>query len=222
MPKRILHSDPHRRFSSLLTPREAQRIARLTTPYKIQQYLDSIDYSEEIRYRCPLNVVKDQKGHCFDGAVFAAAMLRRIGYEPLLVDILPNENDDDHVLAVFRQRGHWGAVAKSNFSGLRYREPVFRSVRELVLSYFEDFFNSLGEKTMRGYTRPLNLAPFDRTGWLVRDEALDAIGDRLDEIRKFKVLTPAMIRGLSYADERSVKAGLLGARADGLFKPKKG
>jgi hypothetical protein len=91
-----------------------------------------------------------------------------------------------------------------------------------VLSYFEDFFNSLGEKTMRGYTRPLNLAPFDRIGWLVRDEALDAIGDRLDEIRKFKVLTPAMIRGLSYADERSVKAGLLGARADGLFKPKKG
>lgn len=165
-------------------------------------------------------MVKDQKGHCFDGAVFAAAMLRRIGHRPLLVDILPNENDDDHVLAVFRQRGHWGAVAKSNFSGLRYREPVYQTVRELVLSYFEDFFNALGEKTMRAYTRPLNLTPFDRIGWLVRDEALDAIGDRLDEIRKFKVLTPAMIRGLSYADERSVKAGLLGARTDGLFKPK--
>jgi hypothetical protein len=212
---------PFRTFNAKLTQGNARRIAGLTTPERIQEFLDSIDYSKEVRYRCPLNVVKDVKGHCFDGAVFGAAMLRRIGYPPLVVDIVPNKNDDDHVLAVFKARGHWGAVAKSNFSGLRYRDPVYRTLRELVLSYFEDFFNSIGEKTMRAYTRPLDLRAFDHLDWMINDEALDAIGKKLDEIRKFKVLTPAIIRNLSYADERSVKAGLLGARVDGLFKVRK-
>lgn len=208
-------------FNSNLTPREARLIASLTSPARIQKFLDGIQYSEEVRYRSPLNVIRDRKGHCFDGAVIAAAMLRRIGYPPLVIDLIPNENDDDHVLAVFKARGHWGAVAKSNFSGLRYREPVFRSARELVMSYFEVFFNSIGEKTLRAYTKPLNLKMFDSINWMVRDEGLDAIGEKLDEIRKFKVLTPAMIRNLSLADERSVQAGLLGARKDGLFKVSK-
>jgi hypothetical protein len=210
-----------RAFNAKLTQSEVSRIAGLTTPEQIQRLLDSVDYSEEVRYRCPLNVLKDCKGHCFDGAVFGAAMLRRIGYPPLVVDIIPNENDDDHVLAVYKTEGHWGAVAKSNFTGLRYREPVYRSLRELVLSYFEDFFNSIGEKTLRAYTRPLDLRMFDSLDWMVRDEALDAIGEKLDEIRKFKVLTPSMIRNLSFADRQSVQAGLLGARKDGLFKPSK-
>lgn len=208
-------------FDDSLTRGEARLVSGLTSPARIQKFLDGILYSEEVRYRCPLNVVRDRKAHCFDGAVFAAAMLRRIGHRPLVVDLIPNENDDDHVLAVYKTRRHWGAVAKSNFSGLRYREPVFRTVRELVMSYFEVFFNSIGEKTLRAYTRPLNLTPFDSLNWMVRDEGLDAIGERLDVIRKFKVLTPAMIRHLSYADERSVQAGLLGARKDGLFKAKR-
>jgi hypothetical protein len=208
-------------FDEALTRREERFMAGLTSPARIQKFLDGIQYSEEVRYRCPLNVVRDRKGHCFDGAVFAAAMLRRLGHRPLVVDLIPNENDDDHVLAVFRERGHWGAVAKSNFSGLRYREPVFRTVRELVMSYFEDFFNAVGEKTLRAYTRPLDLTTLDSSNWLVQDEGLDAIGERLDEIKKFKVLTPAMIRHLSFADKRSVQAGLLGARKDGLFKPNK-
>jgi len=208
-------------FNSKLTLVEARLIAGFTTPVRIQVFLDGIQYSEEVRYRCPLNVVRDRKGHCFDGAVFAAAMLRRLGHRPLVVDLIPNENDDDHVLAVFRERGHWGAVAKSNFSGLRYREPVFRTVRELVMSYFEDFFNAVGEKTLRAYTRPLDLTTLDSSNWMVQDEGLDAIGERLDEIKKFKVLTPSMIRHLSFADKRSVQAGLLGARKDGLFKPNK-
>ena len=210
---------PFDALDDLLSSRDARLVAGLITPIRIQKFLDTIQYSEEVRYRCPLNVLKDRKGHCFDGAVFAAAMLQRIGYPPLVVDLIPNENDDDHVLAVYKARGHWGAVAKSNYSGLRYREPVFRTVRELVLSYFEDFFNSIGEKTLRAYTRPLNLRTFESLHWMVRDEALDAIGEKLDEIRKFRVMTPAMIRNLSFADERSVRAGLLGAREDGLFKP---
>jgi len=206
-------------FDKALTPSEARRIAGLTTPSHIQSFLDSIEYSEEERYRCPLTVLRDGKGHCFDGALFAAAMLRRIGHAPLITDIIPNDNDDDHLLALYKVRGHWGAVAKSNYSGLRFREPVYRTLRELILSYFEDFFNAIGEKTMRAYTRPLNLTAFDRQGWMTSDGALDAIGERLDEIQKFKPLTPAMIRNLSFADQRSVQAGLLGAKAAGLFKP---
>ncbi|MBF8295919.1 MAG: hypothetical protein HW389_2464 [Bacteroidetes bacterium] len=146
-------------------------------------------------------------------------MLRRIGHPPLITDIIPNDNDDDHLLALYRIDGHWGAVAKSNYSGLRFREPVYRTLRELILSYFEDFFNAIGEKTMRAYTRPLNLTAFDRLGWMTNDETLDAIGERLDEIQKFKPLTQSMIRHLSFADQRSVQAGLLGAKATGLFKP---
>lgn len=221
MNKRSLSNRLFAGLDDALTRSEARLVADLTSPSRIQKFLDGIQYSEEVRYRCPLNVVRDRKGHCFDGAVFAAAMLQRIGYHPLLVDLIPNENDYDHVLAVYKARGHWGAVAKSNYSGLRYREPVYRTVRELVMSYFEDFFNSIGEKTLRAYTRPLDLNAFNNVNWLVQDEALDAIGETLDEIRKFKVMTPAMIRSLSFADERSVRAGLLGARKDGLFKPKR-
>jgi hypothetical protein len=210
---------PLHEFDSVLTRAEARLVSGLTTPTKIQSFLDSIEYSEEIRYRCPLSVLRDGKGHCFDGALFAAAMLRRIGHPPLITDIIPNDNDDDHILALYRIHGHWGAVAKSNYTGLRFREPVYRTLRELILSYFEDFFNAIGEKTMRAYTRPLNLTAFDRLGWMTNDEALDAIGERLDEIQKFKPLTPGMIRNLSFADQRSVQAGLLGAKVAGLFKP---
>jgi hypothetical protein len=208
-------------FESYLTKTEARRIAGLTTPFKIQEFLDGVDYSEEVRYRCPLTVLHDMKGHCFDGAVFAAAMLRRIGHPPLILDIIPNDNDDDHILALYKVNGHWGAVAKSNYTGLRFREPIHRTVRELIVSYFEVFFNAVGEKTMRAYTRPLSLTKFDKLQWEINDEGMDAIGERLDEIQKFKPLTPAMIQNLSFADERSVKAGLMGAKAAGLFKAKK-
>jgi hypothetical protein len=208
-------------FEACLTRSEARRISGLTTPLRIQAFLDGIEYSEEVRYRCPLTVLRDMKGHCFDGAVLAAALLRRIGHPPLILDIIPNDNDDDHILALYKFNRHWGAVAKSNYTGLRFREPIHRTVRELILSYFEVFFNSIGEKTMRAYTRPLNLKEFDKLHWEINDESLDAIAERLDEIRRFRPLTPTMIRNLSFADERSVKAGLLGAKAAGLFKPAK-
>ncbi len=206
-------------FDAHLTRSEARLISTLSTPAKIQAFLDSIEYSEEERYRSPLTVLRDRKGHCFDGAMFAAAMLRRIGHPPLITDIIPNDNDDDHLLALYKVDGHWGAVAKSNYSGLRFREAVYRSLRELVLSYFDDFFNAIGEKTMRAYTKPLNLSSFDTAGWMTEDAILDAIGEKLDEVPKYTVLTRSMIRRLSFADERSLRAGLLGSKTAGLFKP---
>lgn len=202
-----------------LTPDELAVWAGLTTPRKIQDFLDTIVYEPEYANRCPLRVLRERRGHCFDGALFGAAALRRLGYPPLIIDLLPEPlADDDHMLAIFRRDGHFGAVAKSNFAGLRYREPVYRSLRELVMSYFEDFFNALGRKTLRAYSVPLNLAAFDSLGWEVSDAGADTIEKRTETLRQFTLLTPEMIRGLSPVDARQLEAGLLGADPDGLYK----
>jgi hypothetical protein len=207
-------------FEQALTRSERQTLYGLTSPPKIQKFLDTIQYSTEQIYRSPLRVLRDRIGHCFDGALFAAAVFRRNGYPPLILDMLPNRRDDDHLLALYRYKGYWGAVAKSNFSGLRYREPIFRNLRELVLSYFEQYYNLAREKTLRGYTRPLNLITFDRYPWMTQDEPLDRIAKKLDYIRKFSLLTRSMISRLSPVDERSYRSGLMGADRKGLFKPK--
>ena len=192
----------------------------LDSPVAIQTFLDGIAYSAEEIYRCPRSVLRDGKGHCYDGAVLAAAALRRIGFPPLIVELLPwIGHDDDHILAVFKVDGRWGAVAKSNFVGLRYRDPVYSSLRELVMSYFEVFFNLKREKTLRGYTLPLDLARFDRLRWTTRDETMEEIATGLERSRKVTILTPAMAERLPLLDARSFEAGLLGSDPEGLRKP---
>lgn len=207
------------KFSSF-TPDERRAFARLNSPAKIQEFLDNIPYSAEERYRCPRSVLQDRMAHCYDGALFAAAALRRLGHAPLIIDMLAH-NDDDHLLALFKEDGHWGAVAKSNFVGLRYREPIYRTVRELVMSYFEDFYNVAREKTLRRYTVPLDLKTFDKQDWMTRDETMDVIADKLEAIRKVAVVTPKMAARLQPVDKRSFEAGLMGSDAAGLFKPRK-
>jgi hypothetical protein len=193
----------------------------LDTPHKIQAYLDTTAYSPEYANRCPLKVLVDHQAHCLDGALFGAAALRRIGYPPLLVDMFPDPGmDDDHVLAIFRQNERWGAVAKSNFVGLRFREPVYHSLRELVMSYFEQFFNIDGVKTLRTYTRPLNLDRFDRLGWEYSDTGADAIEQALLARPRITLVTPEMAARLQKVDELTYKAGLMVANRDGLYKPK--
>jgi hypothetical protein len=205
-------------FEARLTGPERALWRGLTSPFKIQAFVDAVPYSGEERYRSPLTFLRDRTGHCFDGALFAAAALRRLGHPPVIVDLLPGD-DDDHVLAIFKLGTGWGAVAKSNFSGLRYREPVYRGLRELVMSYFEDYYNFKGEKTLRGYTRPLGLAAYDRVGWMWSDERLDDIGVKLGEIRSYRVVTAAQVRRLNRVDARSYDAGMLGVNLDGLYKP---
>jgi hypothetical protein len=151
--------------------------------------------------------------------LFAAAILRRLGHPPLIVEMLPNDRDDDHLLALYKLNGHWAAVAKSNFVGLRFREPIYRTLRELVMSYFEQFYNVEREKTLRSYTLPLNLKAFDKWNWMTSDEHLERIARNLDRIRKVPVLTEPMISTLSLVDERSYRAGLLEANERGLYKP---
>jgi hypothetical protein len=206
-------------FDQVLTKSERRIITQLTTPFKIQAFLDELPYSAEAVYRCPLRVFREHIAHCFDGALFAAAMLRRLGHPPLVLNMLPNDRDDDHMLALYSRDGHWGAVAKSNFVGLRFREPIYHTLRELVMSYFEQFYNVEHEKTLRSYTVPLNLEAFDRFNWMTNDEPLARIEKRLDEIREVPILTRRMITGLSLIDERSYQAGLLGANGAGLYRP---
>jgi hypothetical protein len=199
------------------TAAERRRIATLRSPGEIQAFLDTIPYSADPFYRSPRRVLADRKAHCFDGALFAAAMLRRIGDPPLLVDTRA-VRDDDHVIAIFRRHGCVGAVAKSNFVGLRFREPVFRSVRELVLSYFEAYYNAAGEKTLRSFSVPLDLRRFDDLQWETSDTHLGVIATRLDTIRHYPLLSRRTAAGLIKVDERSLEAGMLGLDRSGLYK----
>jgi hypothetical protein len=133
------------------------------------------------------------------------------GYPPLLLD-LEGHHDSDHVIAVFRERGAWGAVALSNFSGLRYRAPVYRSLRELAMSYFNDYFNLRRERTLRTFSQPVNLTRFDRLHWMTREDNVWFIAEYLVDIPHERLLTPAMERSLSPVDRRTLGAGMFGMR----------
>jgi hypothetical protein len=200
------------------TAEERRVLTSLTTPIKIQEFVDSILYSEEDCYRCPRRVMHERKGHCYDGAVFAAAALRELGHPPILVELIPNHRDDDHIVAPFRAGKYWGAVAKSNFTGLRFREPVYRSLRELAMSYFEGFFNMARERTMRAYGAPLRLARFDDLNWQTDDRAMDVMADAMGLCRRYDILLPDDEPRLTLVDERSFQAGILGLREEGVFK----
>jgi hypothetical protein len=193
---------------------ESKVLRRLNTPEKIQRFLDlEVAYNKELggpTCRSPRRVLRDRTAHCLEGALFGAAALRTHGYPPLLLD-LEAVRDDDHVLAIFRERGHWGAIAKSNYAGLRYREPVYRTLRELVISYFEHYYNLDAEKTLRAYSRPVNLKRFDRINWMTADEDLWAISDYLFGIPHRPLLSRATERRLSPVDDRLYRAGMVGS-----------
>lgn len=183
------------------TPKELRKLRSLKTPYGIQRFLDDMPYHLEDTAWSPRRVLHENTSHCFEGAVFAAAALRVNGFPPLLLD-LEADQDTDHVLALYRIDGHWGVIAKSNFAGCRYREPVYRSLRELAMSFFNLYFNLRRERTLRTFSRPVNLARFDRLHWMTTDEPVWFIANYLCDIFHYKLLKPAMIKGLHRIDER--------------------
>jgi hypothetical protein len=200
------------------TEGEKQFLDGFTDPWSIQEYLDSIPYNPDYGTSSPRWVIKKRSAHCFEGALFAAAVLEYINYKPLIVD-MKAFNDDDHVIAVFSEDGYWGAVAKSNFTSLRYREPVYRSIRELIMSYFDFFFNVKGEKSLRSYSKPFDLSIFESRHWQTTDDDLDYIGDKIEAIYHYPVVDEKMLKKLKLASESVIKAGLLGSVEEGLFKP---
>ncbi len=191
------------------TPAELRKLRSLKDPHGIQQFLDKQPYHLADTAWSPRRVLRENTSHCFEGATFAAAALRVNGYPPLVID-LEAEHDTDHVIAVYQQRGHWGAIAKSNYTGCRYREPVYRTLRELALSYFEVYFNLRRERTLRTFSNPVNLARFDRLSWMTTDQHLWFIAEYLFTIRHFRLLPPKMAKRLHRLDDRSFRAGCLG------------
>ena len=193
--------------------REWRALRALASPVGIQKALEAMPYHVATTAWSPRRVLREGTAHCLEGAVFAAAALRTLGFPPLLLD-LEAVQDSDHVVAVYRLRGHWGAIAKSNFSGLRFREPVYRTVRELVMSYFEGYMNLRGERTLRAYSQPVDLGRFDRRhpGWMTAEHDVWWIPERLVRVPHTRLLTAAMIRGLSRVDCRALAAGLVGHR----------
>ncbi len=193
-----------------LTRSEAALLRRMTPPWRIQRYLDGLDYDVPGEgCRSPRRVLRESRVQCMDGALFAAAALRFQGHPPLLVD-LEGVWDTDHVLAVFRTDGGWGAVARSNFSGLRYREPIHRTIRELVVTYVESYFNLRRQKTLRRYSRPVSLGRFDNRGWMTAEDDLWYIPEHLVGVRHFRLLTRGQEKRLATVDRRMFRAGLVG------------
>jgi len=188
------------------TPKELRKLRSLKNPFGIQKALDAMPYHLADTAWSPRVVLRENSSHCFEGAMFAAAALRANGFPPLVID-LEAEADTDHVVAVYRERGHWGALAKSNFTGCRYREPVYRTLRELAMSYFEVYFNLRRERSLRTFSRPVNLARFDRLHWMTTEEPLWFVADYLFTIYHYKLLRPGMAERLHRLDDRSFRAG---------------
>jgi hypothetical protein len=193
-----------------LTRAEAARLRRLSPPWRIQKFLDELEYDFRGEgCRSPRRVLRERKVQCMDGALFAAAALRVQGQKPLILD-LEAVQDDDHVIALYRGKGLWGAVARSNYSGLRFREPLFRSVRDLALSYVEGYFNLRRQKTLRRYSRPFDLSRFDAIDWMTSEEDLWEIPNHLVDIPHRRLHTPARERALAPVSKVVFEAGLVG------------
>ncbi|MEK6875508.1 MAG: hypothetical protein AABX30_02395 [Nanoarchaeota archaeon] len=182
----------------------------LNTPKKIQDYLNSLKTNFELKGETcfsPRMVLKNKTCHCFEGALLAATALRIHGQKPLIVDMVGTKDDWDHIIAVFKKNGKWGAISKTNHGVLRYREPVYRDIKELVMSYFHEYFDKKGRKTLRGFSNPVDLSRFDRLNWMTSEEDVWYIHDYLENIKHNKILTGKQISGLRKADEFEIKIG---------------
>ena len=198
------------------TSSELRALRALKTPVGIQRYLDDIPYHLAGTSWSPRVVLRERTAHCLEGAIFAAAALRVLGFPPLLFD-LEADRDTDHVIAIYKSRGHWGALAKSNFAGCRYREPVYRTLRELALSYFNTYFNLRGERTLRRFSGPVNLSRFDRLDWMTSEKQIWFVAEYLCDIPHRPLLKPGMEKNLTRIDARTMRSEMVGHRK----KPRK-
>lgn len=189
------------------TPEELKIYKQLTSLAKIQDFLEKIPTNARPTCYSPRQVLRHRKADCLEGALVAAAALQFHGHRPLVVDLLAARHDCDHVIAVFKIRGRWGAVSKSNHAVLRYREPVYRGIRELVMSYFHEYFTDDGRKTLRSYSRPVDLSRFNSRGWITSDKDVWYIDRYLNKVPHYPLLSKAAIRKLRRADPVEMKAG---------------
>jgi hypothetical protein len=194
-----------------LNKEELKILKSLNSPKKIQDFLNKIpiNFEEDGKDTClsPRMVLRNQKAHCIEGAFLAAAALRINGEKPLVVDMVSTPKDFDHVICVFKRGGHWGAISKTNHAVLRYREPVYKTIRELVMSFFHEYFDDNGKKTLRTYSNPVNLEKFDKFNWMTSEDNLWNVADALDKEKHFPILSMKQIWGLRKADKSEIEAG---------------
>jgi hypothetical protein len=209
------------RFESLLPKKFRQKIRKIKTPFDVQEFLFSMPYNAEERDRSPLNVILDQQCHCLDGGFLAALLLWKLGFKPLILDLTPAPAlDDDHVLALFQLEGRWGAVAKSNFVQLGFREPVFKDIRELAMSYFEHFINTHKQKTLRGYTRPMDLSALD-PAWMWDESAANRLYKKFYARKPIPLITKSMEKRLNLVREKVFEAETIGTDMSWVFGNRK-
>lgn len=194
---------------SNFTKNELKLLRSLRTPVKVQDYLESLNMNFELKGETcmsPRRVLREKRAHCIEAALLAATALRIHGRPPLLLDLTATEKDFDHVIAPFQQFGKWGAISKSNHTVLRYRDPVYANPRELVMSYFHEYFLDYGEKTLRSYSRPMNLSRFDARGWMTAETDIWYVPEYLVHVRHIQILNSAQQRSLRRADPIELRA----------------
>lgn len=205
-----------------LNEKEEKVLRKLDSPKKIQDFLNKIpanfDYEKDT-CMSPRTVLKTDKCHCIEGALLAALALRFHGKKPLIVDLTATKDDDDHVITVFQEDGFWGAITKTNHGVLRYREPVYKNIRELVMSFFHEYFDDKGKKNLRSYSMPVDLSRFDKFNWMTSEEDVWEIPDYLVKVRHHKILSNKQIRNLRKADEIEIEIGKV---TEYKYKGKKG
>ena len=186
------------------SPEEKKLLLLLKTPQQIQDFVDNIPTNWEPEGdTCisPLRVLQENRAHCIEAAMLAALILRLHGHKPLLLDLTANSKDQDHVLALFRIDGSWGAIAKSNHYCLGYRDPIYKTIRELVMSYFHEYLNKAGEKTLRSYSIPLNLKTLDTKNWMTNEKNVWFVAEALIKLPHTKILERTQERLLRKADD---------------------
>ncbi len=192
------------------TKEETRLFKKLDSPKKIQDYLNEIPFNfrDDGFYSSPRFVIKNKTVDCLEGAIFAATVLEFYKYKPLILDLRSSKKpfDYDHVLAVFEVDGFWGAISKTNHAVLRYRDPIYKNVRELVMSYFNEYFLEDGKKTLREYSEPLNLNYCNKLHWRTTDKSLWEIHEKLDRQKHHKILSPKQIRNLRKVDKIEIMA----------------
>ena len=191
------------------SPHDLRTLRALKTPARIQKFIDGLTYQYADTAWSPARVLRERRGHCMEGALIAAAALRVHGHPPLLMD-LEGVRDDDHVVALYREQGLWGGIAKSNFAGLRFRAPVYRTLRELAMSYFEQYYNLRGERTLRAWAGPVNLARLDRQHWMTAEEDVWCVPELLIAAKHRALFPHRVARTLPRLDRRSFEAGMHG------------
>lgn len=194
-----------------LSKAEWNILKSLSNPKKIQDFLNSLKFNFERKGETNYSVkyaLKYKTAHCFEGALIGAVALWIQGRRPLLLDLVALNYDYDHVVVLFQQDGFWGAISKTNHAVLRYREPVYRNVRELVMSYFHEYFLDNGEKTLRSYSKPFDLSKYG-VSWIHTKENLASLAFKLDNSPHDQILSKKQTNNLRKAEKIEILAGKL-------------